>query len=63
MECVKNVSVSIDTSGCLKACSGFIITSLWESEEKEKWETFLTTLDEYNNYKKVTPYPEGQIGK
>ena len=55
LECVKNVEV--DTSSCLKPCSGLIVTSFYKSELKKDLETLFPIFGEYNNYKKVTTYP------
>ena len=60
MECVKNIKV--DTAGCLKPCTGFIVNSLYKSELSKDLENLFPVFEAYNNYKKITPYPsEGQI--
>ena len=69
MGCVNNVKV--DTSVCLKPCSGLIVTSLSKSghhghEKKEKFEKFeslFPSFEEYNIYKTITLYPFGSSGK
>ena len=59
IECVKNIQV--DTAGCLKPCTGFIVNSLYKSELSKDLENLFPVFEAYNNYKKITPYPsEGQ---
>ena len=57
------VNVKIDTSSCLKPCSGLIITSFAKSAKHIDLHTWSPFMDEYNNYKKITRYPSGYNGK
>ena len=61
MECVNNIKV--DTSGCLKPCSGLIVTSVIKSDKNRNLEELLPYVDDYVNYKKITKYPVGFDGK
>ena len=54
-DCVNNVKV--DTSSCLKPCSGLIVTSFVKSELKKNLETLFPIFGQYKLYKKVTTYP------
>ena len=60
LDCVNNVKV--DTSSCLKSCSGLIVTSFAKSELKTDLETLFPIFKEYNKYKKVTSFPSGANG-
>ena len=62
LECMNKTRV--DTSGCLKPCSGLIITTLAKSEQKSNWMDFfpITTVNDYNKYKRKTGYPSGEEG-
>ena len=55
LDCVNNVKV--DTSSCLKACSGLIVTSFAKSELKKDLESLFPIFGDYKLYKKVTTYP------
>ena len=56
LECVENVTV--DTSKCMKSCSGLIVTSFSkEGEEKNLDHLFKPIVDSYNNFKKISAYP------
>ena len=61
MVCVNNIEV--DTSSCLKPCSGLIVTSVIKSDKNRNLEKLLPYVDEYINYKKITKYPVGFDGK
>ena len=61
MKCVNNIEV--DTSSCLKPCSGLIVTSVIKSDKNRNLEKLLPYVDEYINYKKITKYPVGFDGK
>ena len=55
MKCVNNIKV--DTSKCIRSCSGLIVTSIVKSEENEgKFDTFYNS--DYENYKKKTQNPK-----
>ena len=55
LECANNVKV--DTSSCLKPCSGLIVTSFAKSELKKDLETLFPIFRDYNLYKRVSTYP------
>ena len=55
MKCVNKVKV--DTSSCLKPCSGLIITTLAKTESRRELETLFPDFKNYNEYKKVTEHP------
>ena len=55
--------IKVDTSKCLKPCKGHIITSLYKSDKHRTLDNFNPTLDQYDNYKKITSYPTKQDGK
>ena len=61
MNCIENIKV--DISGCLKPCSGLIVTSFTKTQEKRNMDNWLTVLDDYQVYKKVTVVPFGETGK
>ena len=61
MNCIDNIKV--DTSDCLKPCSGLIVTSFTKTQENRNMDNWLTVLDDYKVYKKVTTFPSGQMGK
>ena len=60
LKCVTHVKV--DTSICMKPCSGMLITSFTKTEHNKNLEDVLPSLDQYNTYKKVTQYPSGFDG-
>ena len=55
LECTNNVKV--DTSSCLKPCSGLIVTSFYKSQLKKELATLFPIFGDYNLYKKVTTHP------
>ena len=61
MECVNNVVVN--NSGCLKPCSGLIVTSFSKSNLNKDLEEMQALSKAYNNYKKITEYPPGYTGR
>ena len=61
MNCIENIKV--DTSDCLKPCSGLIVTSFTKTQENRNMDNWLTVLDDYQVYKKVTVVPFGETGK
>ena len=61
MECINNKIVN--TSSCLKTCSGLIVTSFFKSENKYDLETLFPIFGDYNRFKKVTTYPSVASGK
>ena len=62
LECLNKTRV--DTSRCLKPCSGLIITTLAKSEHKSNWLDFFPTtiVNHYSKYKRETGYPSGKEG-
>ena len=50
-------NLKIDTSSCLKPCSGLIVTSFSKSKLENDLETLFPIIREYNFYKRVTTYP------
>ena len=60
LDCVKNMKV--DTSSCLKPCSGLVVTSFAKSELKKDLETLFPISGEYNIFKRVTTYPSKANG-
>ena len=60
LNCVKNVKV--DTSRCMKTCSGLIVTGFSKSNERKTIENVLPLIEPYNQYKKITNYPSGYSG-
>ena len=61
MECVNNINV--DTSKCLQACSGLIVTTFSKSEQKRNLEKIFSVFEDYVKYKKFTRIPAGFLGK
>ena len=61
LKCVKNVEV--DTSSCLKYCSGLIVTSFSKSELSRKLDNTSPMIRSYEEYKKITLSPDGNPGK
>ena len=61
MKCVNKVKV--DTSSCLKPCSGLIITTLAKTESRRELETLFPDFENYKKYKKVTEHPLDLDGK
>ena len=57
LDCVNKVKV--DTAGCLKPCSGLLVTSFFKSEQNKKIEDLFPIFNAYNTYKMVTKYPTG----
>ena len=61
MECVNKIKV--DSSECLKPCSGLIITTLSKSEKEVVLDKSFPIFEDYDNYKKITEFPTGLQGK
>ena len=59
MDCVHNITV--DTTDCLKPCSGLIVTSFTKTRENRNFDNWLTVLDDYRFYKKVTTFPAEKL--
>ena len=55
--------LQVDTSSCLKPCSGLIVTSFAKSEQHKDLDTLFPIIGEYNLFKKVTEYPSGANGR
>ena len=62
MDCINNIS-SVDTSECIKPCTGLIVTSFIKTQEDRKIDNWLTVLEDYKAYKKITPFPIDEQGK
>ena len=62
LECVNKIQV--DTSSCMKPCTGLIVTSFDKSENhKDLQLLYPKVLTQYNNYKTISEYPPGLVGK
>ena len=62
LECVtKTKKTKVDTSSCLKPCSGLIINTS-QFREKKNIEELFPTFGDYNKYKKITKYPSNKNG-
>ena len=64
LECVNNIIV--DTSECLKPCSGLIVSSFSKHiphQDNEIIENLHLIMRDYNRYKKITRYPAGFDGR
>ena len=53
--------MKVDTSVCLKQCSGIVISTGVKSPLELKENHF--DLENYNKFKKITVNPVGKIGK
>ena len=61
LDCVDKISV--DTSSCMKPCSGLIVTSFSKSEISKNVELYYPKIwRQYNNFKTISSYPPGLIG-
>ena len=61
LACLRETKV--DTSDCVKPCSGLIITSYSKSEVDDKLEGLMPFLPAYNDFKKKTTNPSGFRGQ
>ena len=61
LECVNRIK--LDTSSCIKPCSGLIVNGFYKSEQKKSLENLSPIIADYNKFKQITPYPLGQNGK
>ena len=62
LDCVNKITV--ETSRCLKPCSGLLVSSFLKADVSEgDMDNLLPILDHYDNYKKITDYPSGESGK
>ena len=57
MECVKIEINNVDTSSCLKPCSGLIVTSFSKTDKNNDLENLFPVFTDYNNFKRITPIP------
>ena len=48
LNCV--IKTKVDTSGCLKPCSGLIITTFSKSERDKKWDNVMSIFKDYDKY-------------
>ena len=61
LDCVDKISV--DTSSCMKPCSGLIVTSFSKSVEYKKLDILYPKIwRQYNNFKTISTYPPGLTG-
>ena len=61
LDCVDKISV--DTSSCMKPCSGLIVTSFAKSEKyKDLKLLYSNIMTQYDSFKTITSYPPGLIG-
>ena len=63
MDCIINNISSVDTSGCMKPCSGLIVTSFIKTQKDRKIDNWMNVLEDYKAYKKITPFPIDEQGK
>ena len=54
--------IKLDTSNCLKPCSGFIVTSFYKSERQKNLDDLFPIYGAYNIFKKITQNPSGYTG-
>ena len=52
----------MDTSSCLKPCSGLIVTSFYKSEKQKNLDDLFPIYGAYNIFKKITQNPSGYSG-
>ena len=57
MKCIEKTNRYIDTSSCLKPCSGLIVTSFSKSHQKNDLRASFPIFQSYDNFKKLTSYP------
>ena len=60
LKCVEKIK--LDTSNCLKPCSGFIVTSFYKSERQKNLDDLFPIYGAYNIFKKITQIPSGYNG-
>ena len=60
MECVNNIKV--DTSRCLKPCSGLIVTSFTKFYRDKNIENLIPIVEDYDKYKIFSSTPPGLSG-
>ena len=54
--------LDVNSSSCLKPCSGLIVTSFSKTAAPNGLENLAPLLKDYDKYKKITEYPRGQSG-
>ena len=63
LECVKNITETVDISTCDKECAGMMITSYYFDQfHNDLNNVFPKMMDDYGIYKKVTKYPTNYEG-
>ena len=60
LKCINNVTVN--TSSCLKPCSGLIVTSFSKSAQNTNLADMSLILKDYDTFKKPTAFPSGLNG-
>ena len=61
LECAN--AISVDTSSCMKPCSGLIVTSFFKSENYKDVKLLYPKIwRQYNNFKTISTFPSGLIG-
>ena len=60
LKCISNATVN--TSSCLKPCSGLIVTSFSKSAQNTNLADMYTTFQDYDRYKNLTAFPSGLNG-
>ena len=61
LECVNRINV--DTSSCVKPCTGLMVTSFSKSGQTKDLEDIFPISKHYDKYKIITQNPSGQSGK
>ena len=60
LECVRKTSV--ETSSCMKPCSGLIVTSYFKFDVTNGMENLMPIIEDYNNFKTNTEFPSWDSG-
>ena len=63
MSASQHQTLNVDTAGCLKPCSGLVVTGVTKSEVNKYLENTIPMYEAYNQYKKATTSPSGFNGK
>ena len=61
LKCARQINAS-SPYGCMKPCTGFIVTSFSKTEEEKNLDDLFALLTEYDSYKKITQYPSAFKG-
>ena len=60
LKCMSEITVN--TSSCLKPCSGLIVTSFFKSAQNTNLADMSQIFKDYNTFKKPTAFPSGLKG-